>query len=396
MEKIKELNIGGKIFRNFFVAALISGILSGAGLYYLVSINTGSVSTAMSAGAVVLGFIITVMIGVISSRVAATPYDEVGKLMDKLVAEAKKAEEEKDKPNESVLAFEEIVNEFGAIAEQVSTGSRQVSDGSQALAQGATEQASSIQELTAAIHEISEQSKDNAVKASEVYELAKGAKEGGAKGNETMQEMLRSMKEIEDSSENISKIIKVIDEIAFQTNILALNAAIEAARAGNAGKGFSVVADEVRALAARSAKAANETTDLIEGSVQAVKLGTKITNEIAGVLKEIAEGAVISTEKLSIIAKASQEQAAGIEQINKGIDMISKVVQNNSATAEQSAASSEELSGQAEMLKNMVIKFKEDHGAGTDAANEITYAERPRAIQSHEPIIDLSGTFGKY
>ncbi|MDF3002695.1 MAG: methyl-accepting chemotaxis sensory transducer [Bacillota bacterium] len=247
---------------------------------------------------------------------------------------------------------------FRSAADQVSMGSRQVSQGSQTLAQGSTEQASSIQELTASIGEIAEKSKDNARKASEVYELAKGARDGGAAGLKTMEEMLRSMKEISDSSFNISKIIKVIDDIAFQTNILALNAAVEAARAGQHGKGFAVVAEEVRNLAARSAKAAKETTELIEGSIQKVHVGTKITNEIAAVLKEIAEGAVISTEKLSIISSASNEQATGIVQINQGIEQISKVVQNNSATAEQSAAASEELSGQAELLKEMVSRFK--------------------------------------
>lgn len=263
----------------------------------------------------------------------------------------------KDSLNHIILSLSQVMTDFGNAAEQVSSGSRQVSEGSQTLAQGSTEQASSIQELTASISEIAEQSKDNAVKANEVYELAKGARDGGAKGNLTMNEMLESMKEINESSENISKIIKVIDDIAFQTNILALNAAVEAARAGIHGKGFAVVAEEVRNLAARSAKAAEETTELIKGSIQKVQGGTRITNEIAAVLQDIAEGAVISTEKLSIIAEASNRQASGISQINQGIEQISRVIQSNSATAEQSAAASEELSGQAELLKEMVSKF---------------------------------------
>jgi len=264
----------------------------------------------------------------------------------------------KDSLNNIIRSLSQVMNNFENAAEQVSSGSRQVSDGSQTLAQGSTEQASSIQELTASISEIAEQSKDNAIKANEVYQLAKGARDGGAKGNLTMNEMLKSMEDINKSSENISKIIKVIDDIAFQTNILALNAAVEAARAGSHGKGFAVVAEEVRNLAARSAKAAEETTELIEGSIQKVQIGTKITNEIAAVLKEIADGAVLSTEKLSIISKASNEQASGIAQINQGIEQISRVIQSNSATAEQSAAASEELSGQAELLKEMVSKFK--------------------------------------
>ncbi|MDF3001734.1 MAG: putative methyl-accepting chemotaxis transducer protein [Bacillota bacterium] len=257
-----------------------------------------------------------------------------------------------------IMTLNQVMGNFENAADQVSAGSRQVSDGSQFLAQGSTEQASSIQELSASVSEIAEQSKDNAVRAKEVYLLAKEARDGGGKAKETMLEMLQSMKEISDSSVNISKIIKVIDDIAFQTNILALNAAVEAARAGQHGKGFAVVAEEVRSLAARSAKAAEETTDLIEGSIRKVKGGTEITNEIAAVLTTISEGAVISTEKLSIIAKASEEQALGIAQINQGIDQISRVVQNNSATAEQSAAASEELSAQADLLKKMIGQFQ--------------------------------------
>ena len=257
-----------------------------------------------------------------------------------------------------IMTLNQVMGNFSDAADQVSAGSRQVSDGSQFLAQGSTEQASSIQELSASVAEIAEKSKDNAVRAKEVYLLAKEARDGGAKGKETMLEMLRSMKEISDSSANISKIIKVIDDIAFQTNILALNAAVEAARAGQHGKGFAVVAEEVRSLAARSAKAAEETTDLIEGSMQKVQTGTSITNEIASVLKTISEGAVTSTEKLSVIAQESEAQALGIVQINQGIDQISKVVQNNSATAEQSAAASEELSAQADLLKKMIGEFQ--------------------------------------
>jgi methyl-accepting chemotaxis protein len=264
----------------------------------------------------------------------------------------------KESFNKVIDELNQIMSEINEAANQVAVGAKQVSDASQALSQGSTEQASSIEELNASISEIAEQTKDNAVKAGEVYQLAKGARDSGATGNETMKGMLSSMSDINQSSLDISKIIKVIDDIAFQTNILALNAAVEAARAGQHGKGFAVVAEEVRNLAARSAKAAEQTTELIEGSMTNVESGTKITNEMAAVFEEISTGAVTSTERLSEISKASNDQATGIAQINKGIEQVALVVQNNSATAEESAAASEELSSQAELLKGMVQKFK--------------------------------------
>jgi methyl-accepting chemotaxis protein len=271
----------------------------------------------------------------------------------------------KNSLNMIIKSFNEVLGDLNSAAEQVAAGSKQVSGSSQALSQGSTEQASSIEELTASMTQIAVQTKNNAVNANQANELAIAAKTNAAQGNEQMKEMLKAMTEINDSSSNISKIIKVIDEIAFQTNILALNAAVEAARAGQHGKGFAVVAEEVRNLAARSASAAKETTALIEGSIRKVEYGTKIANETAGALNHIVEGVTKAADLVGNIAVASNEQATGIAQANQGISQVSMVTQTNSATAEEGAAASEELSSQAELLKNMVTKFKLKRSAST-------------------------------
>ncbi len=258
----------------------------------------------------------------------------------------------------SVLdTLNQTLSDINNAAEQVASGTRQVASGSQALSQGATEQAGAIEELTASLNEIAGQTRQNAIHAGEASDLAVSARDNAVDGNGRMKELQLAMGEINEASASISKIIKVIDEIAFQTNLLALNAAVEAARAGQHGKGFAVVAEEVRNLAQRSAGAAKETTALIEESIKKVKAGTKIANGTAEALNRIVDGVEKATDLVGGIATASNEQATAVAQVNRGIEQVSQVTQTNSATAEESAAASEQLSSQATLLMEMVGRF---------------------------------------
>ncbi len=345
-------------------------------------------------------------VGDIDVHVAADTKDEIGSLMlsfSKMVENIRNqafvvekiaagdltvditARSDKDllgkKLGEMIDTNNEILRNINTASEQVATGAGQVASSSQMLSQGSTEQASAVEEITSSMTQVAAQTKQNAVNAGQANELATSAKENAVQGNIQMQEMVNAMAEINDSSANISKIIKVIDEIAFQTNILALNAAVEAARAGQHGKGFAVVAEEVRNLAARSANAAKETTEMIEGSIKKVEIGTKIANETANALDKIVTGVTKAAELVGDIATASNEQASGISQINAAIEQVAQVVQTNSATAEECAAASEELSGQADLLKESVMKFKLKKVKSSYSSNETISPDMMRMIE---------------
>jgi methyl-accepting chemotaxis protein len=341
-------------------------------------------------------------------RATKRQVDEIQKLADGDLTIKFQLSSDKDLLGQGLITLTESLNGLiGSImtaSDQVTSGAGMVSNSSMALSQGATEQASAVEELTASLDEIASQTNLNAKNAETANALALKAQENASAGDGYMRNMLRAMDDISISSKNINKIIKTIDDIAFQTNILALNAAVEAARAGQQGKGFAVVAEEVRTLAAKSANAAKETTELIEDSIRKVDAGTTIANQTANALILIVEQVEKAADLVQSIAVASREQAIGVDQINQGIAQVSQVVQTNAATAEESAAASEELTAQAEQLRETVGVFKVRKSMVRQESSSDTYsksnsASRPRGLSQtgSRPKLSLGeNDYGKY
>jgi methyl-accepting chemotaxis protein len=360
--------------QSLFIALILLAVL--AGVVFLV------VRPIVNDVRLGVRFAETIGLGDLSERLHLVRQDEIGQLgqaldgmADSLQAKARLADQiaqgnlavevqlasDRDQLGQALQGMtsnlNEVLTQVSEAGEHIASCALQVADSSQSLSQSATEAAASMEEITASMTEMASQTGLNAENAEQANKLSDNARSGATQGAELMEKMLAAIWDINASSEDISKIIKVIDEIAFQTNLLALNAAVEAARAGQHGKGFAVVAEEVRTLAARSAKAAKETAELIENSVAKTRNGTELADKTAVALQTIVDGATKVSDLVAEISMASNEQAQGFSQVNLGLNQIDGVTQQNTANAEESAAAAQELTGQAERMQQMLARF---------------------------------------
>lgn len=353
LQETEEANVIQAASQRNRVALLLGGLALLTGLL-LSTIITISIKKPLAK---TLEFAKSVRSGDLSARLGLQSRDEIGELARTLDEMVDNLNTKQNQIQKNLSDLENLIREVATISEQVHSGAQQVSDSSQALSQGATEQAASLEQITSSMTQIGTQTSSNAENATQANQISIMAKEKSQNGKNQMNEMVQAMTNINASSQEIGKIIKTIDSIAFQTNLLALNAAVEAARAGSHGKGFAVVAQEVRSLAARSAQAAQETTLLIETAGKNVERGNSLVEITSKALDEIDDSITKVTDIVAEISVASNEQAQGISQINQGLGQIDSVTQQNTATAEETSAASEELSSQAAILRQLLSRF---------------------------------------